>query len=336
LRGALITVLALALAGCGGSAQVASSPPAATGLRWTAALHLTQVLDLTAPRSDGRLVVATDGRLALLRPPTRIEPFARGPQGYATKPGPEPYIALATRRAAGPCPLPAGTTYALELQGTPGVIAVDPSGRARRLADLNGGGTPNGIAVDTTGRFGYRLLVTATKGTRTTVFAIGCRGAVQVLTRSAPKVEGGLAVAPASFGRFAGQLIAPDERGGRIFAIDAGGRARTIADSGLPHGPDIGVESAGFVPRGFGSRWAAFVADRVAPGNPHPGDDAILRLGGGALRSAGVRPDDLVVASEGGGATVAVRCRARCSVRHVADGPAAAHVEGHISFARLR
>jgi hypothetical protein len=49
---------------------------------------------------------------------------------------------------------------------------------------------------------------------------------------------------------------------------------------------------------------------------------------------AGVRPGDLLVASEGGAQTVAVRCRARCSVKHVADGPSVAHAEGHIAFAQ--
>ena len=93
------------------------------------------------------------------------------------------------------------------------------------------------------------------------------------------------------------------------------------------------MQSGGFVPPGFGSRWRAYVADRVSPGNRHPGDDSVLAIGGRALLLAGVRPGDLLLAGEGGAPTVAVRCQATCSVTHVADGPAVAHAEGHIAFA---
>ena len=141
-------------------------------------------------------------------------------------------------------------------------------------------------------------------------------------------------VAPAGFGRFAGQLIAPDEGSGRILAVAPSGRVRLVAASGLPAGGDIGVESVGFVPPDFTSRGSADVADRVSPGNPHPGDDAILAVSGRALFRAGVRRGDLLVATEGGAQTVAVRCRRKCSVRHVADGPAIAHAEGHLVFVR--
>jgi hypothetical protein len=78
----------------------------------------------------------------------------------------------------------------------------------------------------------------------------------------------------------------------------------------------------------------AYVADRGTPGNPHPGTDSVLRLRWSALAAAGVRGGDLLVVSEGGGGTVAVRCARRCTVWHVADGPAVAHVEGHVAFAR--
>jgi hypothetical protein len=216
------------------------------------------------------------------------------------------------------------------------VIAVDARGRARRLLDLPGTGLPNGIAFDTTGRFGHRLLVTRRGKGVTTVLAIDCHGRATTVTSTAPKMEGGLTVAPSGFGRFAGELIAPDEHSGRIFAVAPSGRTRLVARSGLAAGPDIGVESAGFVPHDFGAGWSAYLADRVSPGNPHPGDDAVLALTARALRSAGVRPGDLLVAGEGGAQTVAIRCRARCSVRHVAGGPAIAHAEGHISFARTR
>jgi hypothetical protein len=42
---------------------------------------------------------------------------------------------------------------------------------------------------------------------------------------------------------------------------------------------------------------------------------------------------DLLVGTEAGARTVAITCgRSSCRVRHVADGPAEAHLEGHIVF----
>jgi hypothetical protein len=295
------------------------------------------VVDLAVRRSDGRFVVAANGRLALLRPGGRPVPFARGPGGYATDPGPEPYIALSTGQAVrgAACRFPRDGVYALEPQGRPGVIAISRSGQARRLVDLGGAGLLTGIAFDSTGRFGHRLLVTAGESGRTTLFAVDCRGRARTITRTAAALEGGIVVAPPSFGHFGGDLIAPDELSGRILAIAPSGRARLVAESGIPHGGDIGVESAGFVPRGFGPGWSAHLADRGSQRNPHPGDDAILSLGGRSVLRARVRPGDLLVAGEGGAQTVAVRCRTTCSVTHVADGPTAAHAEGHIVFARV-
>jgi hypothetical protein len=95
----------------------------------------------------------------------------------------------------------------------------------------------------------------------------------------------------------------------------------------LPHGGDIGVESEGFVPAAGAT---ALLADRLTPGNRHPGDDVLLRLGAGQIRA---RAGDLLVATEGGALTDLVRCGAnRCQVREVAAGPAEAHAEGHIVF----
>src|SRR5262249_3661861 len=62
---------------------------------------------------------------------------------------------------------------------------------------------------------------------------------------------------------------------------------------------------------------------------------SILTIAGSALIGAGVRAGDLLVASEGTADTIAVRCRPSCTVRRIADGPAVAHAEGHIVFARL-
>jgi hypothetical protein len=326
------------LAACGGGSGHPAAASRADGAGWREAIRVKQVVDITARRSDNRLVVAANGSLALLRPGGRLGGFARGPGGYATKRGPEPYIALARGQAvpAAGCRFPRDGVYALEPVGRRGVVAIDRRGRARRFVDLPAAGLLSGIAFDTGGGFGHRLLVTATASSGTTVFAIDCRGKAKALTRTGPAVEGGIAVAPRGFGRFAGRLIAPDERSGRIFAIAPSGRATLVADSGLAHGPDIGVESEGFVPRGFGSGWSAYLADRASPGNPHPGDDAILELSGRSLIRSGVRAGDLLIAAEAGARTIAVRCGDRCSVRHVADGPGIAHAEGHIAFARRR
>jgi hypothetical protein len=272
------------------------------------------------------IVVAANGRLRSLSPSGATAGFAGG---YRSPGGEEPYIASSPGGCFG-----AGTVYALRLAGGRGVEAVSARGRAHRFASINAPGLLDGIAFDLTGRFGSRLLVTVTSGTHTTVEEIGCGGHVRTLTRKAPRVEGGIVVAPASFGRFAGDLIAPDEASGRVFAITPRGKSSLVADSGLPHGGDIGVESEAFVPSGAKD---ALVADRLTPGNPHPGDDVILRIRASALAAAGARPGDLLVTTEGGALTDAIRCSARgCSVRYVASGPSVAHVEGHIAFAVTR
>jgi len=58
-------------------------------------------------------------------------------------------------------------------------------------------------------------------------------------------------------------------------------------------------------------------------------------LAGEALVGAGVRAWDLLVATEGGADTIAVRLRRACTVRRIADGPAVAHAE-HIVFVRRK
>jgi hypothetical protein len=108
----------------------------------------------------------------------------------------------------------------------------------------------------------------------------------------------------------------------------------------LPTGADVGVESLGFVPP-LKPSGAAFLGDRGVPGNPHPGTDSILRLTAGELGSAGVQAGDLLVATEAGAETVAVRCRkisgtvgpgSGCAVRRIGHGPSVTHAEGHIAF----
>jgi hypothetical protein len=331
---ALMLGAVMLLAGCGASGSSGNAAgQAAGGARWHRFTHLRDVVDLTGPRRDGSLTATTSRTLFLLRPGRALSPFARGPGGYRAVAGDEPYIALspAHRRARG-CSFGRDAVYALSLGSPPGIVRVSRRGRAGRFADLPGGETPKGIVFDDVGRFGRRLLVVGVAKGKAQIFALDCRGRVETLTRTAPRIEGGIAVAPPSFGRYAGQLIAPDENSGHVIAIDARGAARTIADSGLPTGGDIGIESAGFVPPGFGRGGIAYVADRGVPGNPHPGTDSILGLRGTVLARVGVATGDLLIATEGGAKTISVRCRTTCAVRHVADGPSATHGEGHIAF----
>ena len=315
-------VLALTVTGVRSAQTMRVDPP----LQWVPFLHLPGVVDLSGARRDGSLTVTAGGHLFLLQPSGGVLTFAGGPSGYATSPGAESYLALARRRRVpgGHCAFRRDDVYALEV-ARPSVVVVDARGEARPFAALPADTFPNGITFDEVGRFGHRLLVTAAVDGATNVYAIDCRGWVRTVVERAPRVEGGI-------GRYAGQLIAPDEVGGVIVAIDARGRASTVIESGLASGGDIGVESAGFVPARFGPRGSAFLADRGTPGNPYPGTDSILRLAGEALVGAGVHSGDLLVATEGGADTIAVRCRRACTVRHIANGPAAAHAEGHIVF----
>lgn len=292
--------------------------------QWSTLVHIAGPVDVVA--SSNKIVVAADGRLRSLSPAGAVAGFANR---YRSPGGGEPYIAPSPGGCFG-----RGTVYALQVVGRAGVTAIGAGGRVRRFATIFAPGLLDGIVFDTTGRFGHRLLVTVNKGTHTTVEAIGCNGRVTRLTTKAPRVEGGMAVAPKSFGRFGGDLIAPDEFSGRVYAITPSGRSLLVANSGLPRGQDTGVESEAFVPAG---RKDALVADNLNPGNAHPGDNAILRIRAGALVAAGVRQGDLLVASEGGALTDTIRCTKRaCTVRYVAAGPAIAHVEGHIDFAGTR
>ena len=109
-----------------------------------------------------------------------------------------------------------------------------------------------------------------------------------------------------------------------------------VAESGLPAGGDIGTEAVGFVPPKLGRRGAAYLADMGAPGSPTSGSDSLLILAGTDLSRANLHPGELIVATEAGAKTLAVRCARRCTVRRVADGPVVAHAEGHITFVPRR
>jgi hypothetical protein len=322
LRVALGLACAAALAGCGGTtAGKVTAIKSGKRARWVEFIHVQRPFDLAG--AGGSLVLASGRNLSLLTAGGRVQSFA---PAYASPGGSEPYIA----QSPGGC-FGRQTVYALRLKSGRGVVAISPGGAVRRVATISAPGLPDGITFDGTGAFAHRLLVTVNAGARTTVDAIDCHGVVTAITRTAPRVEGGIAVAPRSFGRFAGDLIAPDEHSGKIFAITPQGNALLVANSGLPRGGDVGVESEGFVPAGERD---ALVSDRRTPGNPHPGDDVLLHIEGAALRAAGARTGDLLVAAEGGAFTDLISCtHSGCSVRFIADGPTAAHLEGHIVFA---
>jgi hypothetical protein len=329
----LATVLAV-VAGTSALFATGSLGTRAADVRWRPLVSAVGVVDVAGPRSDGRLVVASHQGLLLLRASGTLTPFGRGSGGYAGAVG-EPYVAVATQRRlprAG-CSFRRDDVYALDPSAaTPGVVRVDRRGKASRFLHLPVGAFPSTIAFDTVGRFGYRLLVTAIIGGRTTLYAVGCRGRGVRLVRAAPRVEGGAAVAPLGFGRFAGQLVVADESSGNVYAFSAEGRVRKIVRPAVPRGGDIGLEAIAFVPRGFTRRGAAYLADLGAPGSPTEGSDSVLTLGASALLSAGVRPGDLLVAGEAGGLTVSVRCRRRCVVRRIGRALDATHAEGHIGF----
>jgi hypothetical protein len=306
-------------------------------LAWEQWQHQVGIVDL-GTRADGNLVAMIAGHLFLVQPPSgAATPFSTGPGGFSADPNAEPYFVVAQSQAVDntTCSWNADDLFILDLTTPPGIARVDPSGQSSRFADLPGVDTLGGIALDTVGRFGHRLLVTGTHGgNQTTVFAVDCQGSSVVLTASAPQMEGGPAVAPSSFGQFAGDLIAADENSGQIWAIDPSGKATLAMATTLPSGGDTGVESEGFVPSGFIASGAAFayLSDRGTPNNPFPGTDSILRLSSNSLASAGVADGDLLVATEGNGTTLAIRCTDTCTVVATIQGTNGGHIEGHIVF----
>ena len=300
---------------------------------WEAWSHQAGVFDIGGPRSDGTLVLAAAGGLFLVNNAGQVTPFARGAGGYrAGNPLSEAYFAVSPglHDAASGCAFSKDDVFVLQLAGPVGVLRLSADGHAALFAAVSNADSLNGIVFDQTGRFGHQLLVTGPRHRRSVVDAIDCRGHVTLVTDQAPTFEGGLAVAPAGFGAYAGDLIAPDELSGRLLAISADGASTVLAESGLPHGGDIGVEGVGFVPPGFLSGGSAYFADRSTPGNPHPGTDTVLRLTAAKLNATRVREGDLLAGTEGGALMVAVHCSSACTVRPVVDIPSVAHGEGHL------
>jgi hypothetical protein len=300
---------------------------------WRPLLKAPGIVDVVGPRADARLVLATHAGLLLFRPGRTPQPFARSSSGYGGASG-EPYLALvpARRLPGANCAFRRDDVFALDPSSKPGLIRVDSRGRAERFTDFPAGTFPAGIAFDFVGSFGFRLLVTVRSVGKTTLYAVDCRGHSRVITRQGPPVEGGIAVAPTTFGRYAGNLIAPDEVSGNIFAFGPQGKVRLLVPSGLPAGGDIGVEVLGFVRRPLGPRGSAYLADLGSAGSPTEGTDSLLVLRGPQLRGAQLRAGDLVGATEAGARTLVIRCARRCSIRRIGTGPAATHAEGHMTF----
>ena len=322
LRTLALTGLALILTG-------------ATGPTWEHWQTIPGIFDVAGPRKDGSLVVAGNGVLYLVNPAGVVTPFARGSQGYAGEGGgAESYLTMSTGHevSAAGCSFAADDVFVLRLHAPLGVTRVDGEGHASPFATVTGVDSLSGIAFDTTGSFGYRLLVSGPSRGKTVIAAIDCKGAVQVITQIAPTLEGGLAVAPAGFGTYGGDLMAPDEFSGKIYAIAPDGTVGVAAVSGLPVGGDIGVESVAFVPQGFSRGGAAYYSDRATPGNPHPGTDSLLRLTSPYLTGAAVHDGDLLGATEGGATMVDVRCAVTCQVLTVVAVATTSHGEGHIAF----
>jgi hypothetical protein len=300
---------------------------------WQPWQHLPGVFDLAGPRSDGRLVAAAGGRLFLVATDGTIAPFADGQGGYQVASGPEAYLDVSPglHVSSANCDFARDDVYVIRPTPPIGITRVDSRGRATNFVDLTGVDGLSGIVFDTVGRFDHRLLVSGPHNQHSTIVAVDCKGAVVTVTDRAPPIEGGLTVAPAGFGAHAGELIAPDENTGAIWSVSASGRAELLVASGIPHGGDIGVESAAFIPAGFiASGGAAYIADRATANNPHAGTDNILRMPSSELIAAGVRDGDLIVAAEGGGVTIDVRCEASCTSTAIVATGTSAHIEGHL------
>jgi hypothetical protein len=314
-----------------GLTLVLAMPGAAAGPTWEHWLTIAGIFDVAGPRQDGSLVVAGSGQLYLVDPIGGVSPFARGPQGYV---GAEAYLTVSSGHvvSAAGCSFAADDVFVLRLHAPLGITRIDGLGHAIPFATVTGIDSLNGIAFDTTGKFGFRLLVTGPSKGKTAVAAIDCTGAVEFITRAAPVLEGGLAVAPAGFAPYGGDLIAPDELSGKIYAIGPDGTVSVVATSGLAAGPDTGVESLAFVPPGFSRGGEAYFSDRATPNNPHAGTDSLLRLSAADLAGAGVHDGDLLAATEGGATMVALSCHATCQEFAVVGTASTSHGEGHIAF----
>jgi hypothetical protein len=303
---------------------------------WQPWAHLTGAYDVVESAPAGALVAAAHDGLWNIDVHANLSKVARGPSGFALKDNSESYIAVVPRlHVSTGCDFTPGDTFILVLSWPQGLIRVDSAGHAGRFVTFNNVDGLGGITVDTAGMFDHRLLVTAAKNNKTVLFAVDCAARVTTLTTIGPPVEGGLQVAPRTFGAFAGDLIAPDGVADHIWAFAPDGSVRLVAQTGFATGADTGVESLGFLPPHFiEDGGAAYVADRRTPDNPLAGTDTIWRFTSDALSRAGVADGDLLLAAEGEGYTARVRCAATCSVLVLGEAANESHMEGHIAFVR--
>src|SRR5215472_6990302 len=298
---------------------------------WDQGVSIPGVFDVSGPRADGRVVVAAAGRLYLLDAHAgTVQRFADGPGGYQGVNGDESYIAVSPGAPGPGCSFARDDVFVLRLRPAGGILRVDQAGVAHDFATVDGVDSLNGITFDTVGAFGHRLLVTGPHANHSTVAAIDCSGNVTIITRQTPVGEGGIAVAPAGFGAFGGDLILPDELSGAVYAIAPGGDSRLLSRPALPTGGDTGVEGVGFLPKAPVAGQSIYFADRYTSGNAHPGTDHLLVLGGDRLARAGARPGDLLVATEGGAGLVGVRCSASCDWYPIIPDNPISHGEGHV------
>jgi len=310
-------------------AASAANPPV-----WQPVTKIAGVVDVGGPRADGWLVVMGAGKLWLVDPLGAATPY---PGVYGDDKTAEAYLTVvpklppAALTSTAGCSFQMGDVYVLRLHAPLGLNRVDAHGQKSAFANIPNVTALSGITFDTGGAFGYRILVTGTAGAgKSEVAAVDCAGTVTVITRAAPTVEGGLDIAPSSFGAFGGMLIAPDELSGNIYAIGADGSSRTVAASGLAKGADIGVEAVAFVPHGWHGN--VYYADRITKGNPHPGTDSLLALTSDSLTGLGVKEGDLLSATEGGATLIDVRCTTTCTVQPLITTATKAHGEGHLIF----
>ena len=277
--------------------------------------------------------MAAARRLFILSRASALSPFARGPGGYSTALGPEPYVTMAgnDRVAGTQCSFRSSMIFALQPGGRPGIIPIGADGRARRFASLPATVTPTGITFDATGHFGHKLLVTASNHAETTVRAIDCAGKVRAITSHAPAMEGGIAVAPASFGRYGGDLVAPVKPEG---ASSPSGQTAQWSRSGYP-ACRTAATSASRAPALCRSDSAPATPPISPTGSPRqqaPRHGQHSAPPGQELINAGDRPGDLLVATEASARTIVVRCASSCTARYIAADPAVTHAEGHIAF----
>src|SRR5438309_11362403 len=197
----LSAVLAAALA------ATAPAPAYAAAVAWEPWKAVIGVFDVDGPRSDGSFIVAGAAALYLMSPAGTSTPFARGPGGYREDRGAEAYLASSPgdKVSSANCSFGRDETYLLRLHVPIGLEKVNASGEETgSFANLTGSSTLNGIAFDTTGAFDHRLLVSGPLKGKTVIFTVDCNGDSKVITRTAPRLEGGLAVAPSTFGSFGG------------------------------------------------------------------------------------------------------------------------------------